>query len=138
MTKRTEEETATMAKAWEAVNQIADHGEVWRVEAARLREMEAIFRRRCRRLDTWRKENSAVLTGAAKSCQRHGRAAVNSAFLSLGMMGTIDPKELPAPYLRQCRDAAMNAAAMLITEREMIDAGGITRRYVERRQAASN
>lgn len=138
MTNKEKHEAEVMSRGWETVYHVAKGGDPWSADAwPRLAAMERVWRRRCRRLDAWRKAK-APLRPEAKKAQMHARSAINGMFMSMFYLSLIKPKQFQEADAdrKRGKDQALLAVGVLIMHTDIINAGGITRESVTRRQQA--
>lgn len=123
---------------WSLIHRVATGQLPSKGELGPLFELGDEFRRRCRRLDRWRKRNNCQLTGVTKKAQYHTRYALGTFCDCLAQLAALGSHGLTPDEQRVCLEQMVNMAAMLIVHRSAVDGGGLTRRYCDERVAARN
>lgn len=119
-----------MQRAWKAIEKlIADP----RPHAFDVYEFEDEYRRRCRKLDRWRKKNGCSLTGGNKEYQRYVRTYIAYLFSAFRCVMRIDPAGLSSPDLvAKMYEMISEDAAHFLNHRQFIEAGGLTKKWADK------
>jgi hypothetical protein len=136
MTRETEriDGDHSLVELFEDLQRVVEDGrELRHVHASSLEYGLSEFRRRCRRLDRWRKQARCRLEGVEAKAQRSLRSSVTAAFRALILSRMIDEAKLTRAYRPLWRDNVERAAAVLLLahHRQAIRDGGLSRKVVE-------